>query len=94
MLSRALYVMKALAAFQIEKILKSLNSTKKVFKAICARNVSTRPAKNIKGCQAFVHNTGFLLRSIHWVLIFTQTATLSFLTLSGEALKSFFSKPL
>ena len=71
--------MKALAAVQIVKILKSVNCTKKVFKGVCARNVSTRPAKNIKAFQAFVHNKGFLLRGIHWVLIlYTERCTYFF----------------
>ena len=71
--------MKALAAFQIVKILKSIKSTKKVFKAICARDVSTRPPKKISFPQAFVHNTGYLLQGIHWVLIFyTKHCTLFF----------------
>ena len=72
--------MKALATFQIEKILKSEKNTRKVFKRVCARDASTRPPKKISSFpQAFVHNTGYLLWGIHWVLIFyTKHFTLFF----------------
>ena len=62
--------MKALAAIQITTLLKRIPITKKVFKGICARNVATRPPQKIKSLpSAYIHNTGYLLQGIHWVLV-------------------------
>ena len=83
--------MKALAANQLITLLKRIPVTKKVFKGICARNIATRPPQKIKSLpSAYIHNTGYLLEGIHWVLIiYTKHCTL-FIDTFGRPPKSVF----
>lgn len=63
--------MRALAAIQIITLLNRIPATKKVFRGVCARNITTRPPLKIKTLPAaYIHNTGYILQGVHWVLIF------------------------
>jgi hypothetical protein len=83
--------MQALTAIQIITLLKRIPSTKKVFKGICARNVTTRPPQKIKTLpSAYIHNTGYLLEGIHWVLIIYAENCTFFIDTFGRPPKSVF----
>ena len=72
--------MKALTAGQIIDILEQDKHTRKIFKGVCARNISVRPPLKIKSFPAaYILNTGYLQQGLHWVLVvFTQKLTIFF----------------
>ena len=69
----------ALNARQILTLLKRSLSRKKLHISVAARNIDLRPSKNMKVPRAVIHNTGYLLNGIHWVLIlYIKDCTLFF----------------
>lgn len=60
----------ALNGQQIALLLKKIPATKKIFISVCARDLDTRPVRKIeKKPRAIIHNTGYLVNGIHWVLL-------------------------
>ena len=63
--------MRALNAGQIIRLLRKIPSTKNIFKGVATRDLKYRvPKKNHKKPQAFIQNTGYIKRGVHWILIF------------------------